>query len=76
MHVYGHDLPVYLRFHFRIFDRITTLQIDNACSHEMYIFNLEKALVFLLTYWHRFRTCLSNFSLLSISTPKSLLWIC
>ena len=54
------------------FDRIATSQTDVSCSLEIYTFSLAKALVFLWTFWHRASTCLSNFSLLSISTPRSL----
>ena len=36
------------------FKRITTLQIDNACSLNMYILSLGKALIFSLTFGTEF----------------------
>ena len=34
------------------FDKITALQSVNACSLEIYVLSLEKALIFLLTFEH------------------------
>ena len=55
-----------------MFNKITALQIGNACSLEIYVLSLENALILLLTFEDRVLTCLLNFNLLSTSIPSNL----